>query len=256
MSNNLPTERFTSRVADYVRYRPDYPAAIIPLLIREIGLETSWVVADIGSGPGNLTRRFLDFGCTVFGVEPNDAMRTAGEGLLAGESRFASIAGSAESTTLATHSIDLVVAGQAFHWFDPLPTRDEFRRILRGSGWVMLIWNRRPEGSSPLLDAYSDMLRKYSVEYDRVAVQDHKATAGMDLLFGAGGYRRFDLPHEQVFDVEGFWGRLLSSSYTPLPSEPGHEEIRKRSGEIFETYAENGLLRFPYETQIFLGQLG
>lgn len=250
-----PTERFTNRVETYVRFRPDYPAEIIPLLQREIGLEPGWTVADIGSGPGNLTRRFLDLGCTVYGVEPNQAMRHAGEVALASEPRFTSIDGTAEATTLSDASVNLVTAGQAFHWFDPARARNEFLRILREPGWVALIWNRRPEGESAFLDAYSAMLRQYSPEYERVSVKDDRSIAGMDLLFGKNGYRSFTLPHAQWLDAEGFWGRLLSSSYMPVAGEPGHDEIRTRSSEIFATYAENGMLRFPYETRIFAGRI-
>jgi len=60
MADAQPTERFTSRVENYVRYRPSYPKEIVPLLQREIGLTSGWSVADIGSGPGNLTRLLLD----------------------------------------------------------------------------------------------------------------------------------------------------------------------------------------------------
>ena len=82
MAMRDPTRRFSDRVDDYVRYRPSYPAAVVDLLRRECGLTPAWVVADVGSGPGNLTRLFLDNGNTVFGVEPNREMREAGERLL------------------------------------------------------------------------------------------------------------------------------------------------------------------------------
>lgn len=250
-----PTQRFTSRVENYVRYRPDYPAGIIPLLEREIGLSPEWVVADIGSGPGNLTRRFLDFGATVYGVEPNDAMREAGEALMSDDANFTSVAGTAEATTLAVASVNLVTAGQAFHWFDPAPTREEFRRILTDPGWVALIWNRRSDAISPMLEEYHEMLRSYSTDYDQVSVRDDRTGEGMNILFADSSYAEFVLPHEQRLDAESFWGRLLSSSYTPLPGQPGHDEIRERSSQIFAAYAEDGLLQFPYETQVYLGQV-
>ncbi len=253
--DNHPTERFTTRVDNYVRYRPDYPAGIISLLQREIGLAANWTIADVGSGPGNLTRRFLDLGASVFGVEPNQAMREAGEVLMANDANFTSIAGTAEATTLPDVSVNLVTAGQAFHWFDPAPTRHEFRRILTVPGWVALIWNRRPERGSAIHEAHHEMLQQYSSEYDRVVVRDSSTQEGMAILFGDRGYREFVLPHEQQLDATAYWGRLLSSSYTPLPGEPGHDEIHQRSQEIFETYAQDGIVRFPYETEVFLGQV-
>lgn len=250
-----PTERFTSRVDNYVRYRPDYPAGIIALLSEEIGLEPGWSLADIGSGPGNLTRLFLNAGFDVTGVEPNDAMRESGEILMAEYSHFTSVDGSAESTGLPEASFDLITAGQAFHWFDPEAARVEFQRILKSPGSVALIWNKRPDGSSQMLDEYSEMLMRHSTEYDVVRRRDDRAEAGMDVLFGPAGYRAFSLPHEQLLDFDAFWGRLLSSSYTPLPGEPGHDEIHQGTQEIFAAHAVDGVLRFPYETQIFIGQV-
>ena len=77
------TQRFSSRVDDYVRFRPGYPPEIIELLKKECGLTPEAVIADIASGTGILTRMLLDNGNRVFGVEPNDEMRRAGERFLA-----------------------------------------------------------------------------------------------------------------------------------------------------------------------------
>src|SRR5580692_1296891 len=102
-----PAQRFSSRVEAYARYRPSYPQETLTLLERECGLTAACKIADIGSGTGLLARLFLDFGCDVTGVEPNLEMRTAGERLLSGKSRFHSIEGRAEATTLPDDSVDL-----------------------------------------------------------------------------------------------------------------------------------------------------
>ena len=81
------------------------------------------VVADVGSGTGLLARVFLGRGHRVYGVEPNAAMRAAAGEDLRGFPAFVSVAGTAEQTTLPDAGVDLVVAGQAFHWFDPAPAR-------------------------------------------------------------------------------------------------------------------------------------
>lgn len=255
IGDRQPTERFTVRVENYVRFRPGYPSGIIPLLRQESGLSGDWVIADIGSGPGNLTRLFLDAGFEVIGVEPNDAMREAGEVLLGEYPRFESVKGQAEATTLPDGSVDLITAGQAFHWFDPVPTRNEFQRILRDAGWVALIWNKRPEGRSAFLDAWSAMLQAYSRDYDEVRVRDDSAEAGMGILFGHSDFKRFAIQNDQELDAETLWGRLSSSSYTPLPGEAGYDEIKLRCQELFEEFAVDGTVTFPYETQIYLGQL-
>src|SRR5260370_20637131 len=72
-------QRFSNRVADYVRYRPGYPAAVLDLLRTDCGLRAGHVVADIGSGTGFLSELFLKNGNRVYGVEPNTEMRLRSE---------------------------------------------------------------------------------------------------------------------------------------------------------------------------------
>src|SRR6202049_4219162 len=103
-------QRFSSRVADYVRYRPGYPAEVITLLRSECSLRPGHVIADIGSGTGLLSELFLKNGNRVYGVEPNEAMRRAGEEYLAAYDGYSSIEGSAEATTLDDASVDFFTA--------------------------------------------------------------------------------------------------------------------------------------------------
>ncbi len=98
---------------------------------QRCGLTENSEIADVGSGTGALARLFLENGYRVFGVELNAEMRGAGERLLRRYGRFTSVAVRAEETTLPDGSVDLVTAGQAFHWFDLGPTRREFARILK-----------------------------------------------------------------------------------------------------------------------------
>src|SRR5271154_5572153 len=122
------TQRFSSRVDNYVRYRPGYPPAVLELLKEECGLTAESVIADVASGTGIFTRLLLENGNRVFGVEPNAEMRRAGEEYLAAFPRFTSVAGTAEATTLPDHSVDIVTAAQAAHWFDRAKARREFVR--------------------------------------------------------------------------------------------------------------------------------
>src|SRR6185503_331655 len=94
-----PTERFSSRVETYVRFRPSYPKGVIDVLRAECGLSAESIVADIASGTGLFTRLLLENGNRVFGVEPNVDMRRAGQEYLAGFPNFSSVNGTAESTT-------------------------------------------------------------------------------------------------------------------------------------------------------------
>src|SRR5271166_831925 len=162
------TQRFSSRVDNYVRYRPGYPTEVLELLKNECGLTSDSVIADIASGTGIFTRMLIENGNHVFGVEPNDDMRRAGEQFLRSYSGFSSIAGMAEATTLPGHSVDMVTAAQAAHWFDREKARREFVRICRPGGWTVLLWNERRTSSTPFLRAYEQLLVQYGTDYQDV----------------------------------------------------------------------------------------
>jgi SAM-dependent methyltransferase len=249
-----PTQRFSSRVNNYVKYRPSYPAAIIDLLSAECGLTQDSIVADVGSGTGLLAELFLKAGNRVLGIEPNREMREAGEQLLRGYERFSSIDATAEATTLPAHSVDFITAGQAFHWFDQARVGAEFARILRSQGWIVLIWNERRIDSTPFLRAYEQLLRTYSIDYAQV---DHKLI-DQDVIHAAFPTLSFKLrtfDNEQRFDLEGVTGRLLSSSYAPEAGHPNHAPMLAELAAIFEEHQQDGEIVFEYDTRVNYGQL-
>jgi len=162
------TERFSSRVENYIRYRPHYPHAVVECLRANCGLTDAAIIADIGSGTGVLTEMLLQNGNQVYGVEPNRSMREAGERQLQHHARFHSVNGTAEATTLANASVDFVTAGQAFHWFDRNAAKAEFRRILRHGGWVALIWNERRTDSTAFSRDYDALVHAFATDYEHV----------------------------------------------------------------------------------------
>lgn len=246
------TERFSSRVENYIKYRPSYPVAVLELLSSRCGLGAASVVADVGSGTGILTELLLETGAAVFAVEPNHAMRAAAERHLNDYGRFRSIDGTAEATTLAQSSVDLITASQAFHWFDVQKSRLELQRILRPEGWVALIWNERPVEAVPLLDEYDALLRRYCPEYDKVTslrADESKIREFLGRRPEAGVFA-----NRQVFDYAGLEGRLMSSSYAPEPGNPQHEPLIAGLREIFDRHNRAGKVQFPYRTLVYSGQ--
>jgi SAM-dependent methyltransferase len=247
------TQRFSSRVHNYVRYRPGYPPAFLELLKAMCGLTPKSVVADIGSGTGILTRMFLENGNAVFGVEPNEEMRRAGEKLLANYPRFTSVSGSAEATTLAEHSIDIVAAAQAAHWFDREKARREFSRILKPGGWTVLVWNERRTDSSPFLRQYEQLLLDYGTDYQDV--RHERTSSAIDGFFSPSPYQARVFDMRQEFDYSALEGRLLSSSYTPPPGHSQHHPMLKELRRIFDANQSGGRVSFEYDTRVFYGRL-
>ncbi len=244
-----PKQRFSDRAANYARYRPGYPKAVLGLLEAECGLASEWTVADVASGTGQLAGLFLKNGNRVFGVEPNEEMRRAGESHLGNHPSFTSVAGTAEATTLDDGSVDLVVAGHAFHWFDPGPTRAEFARISRSPGWVALLWNELREDATTFLTAYECLIRTYKTEEYKPFEMEEEVRS----FFGQ--FSASVLGHRQTFDLDGLRGRLLSSSYVPDEGQPGHGAMMHDLEEVFNAYQESGRVSIEYDTLVFYGRL-
>ena len=250
-----PTERFSNRVENYVRFRPDYPPGVLDVLRARCGLTPETAVADVGSGTGIFTRQLLANGNPVYGIEPNEKMRAAGAEFLAAFPRFHSVDGTAEATTLPNGSAGLITAAQAFHWFDRGRTRAEFTRILAPGGWLALIWNDRRLDRTPFLRAYEALLHDFGPDYLAVRHQHLDLPQVRDFVGGAEVTLTV-LEHRQLLDYDGLEGRLLSSSYAPEAGHPLHEPMLRRLREIFDQYQANGTVALDYDTQVYCAPLG
>jgi SAM-dependent methyltransferase len=248
-----PTQRFSSRVQDYVRFRPGYPPGVIDLLKAECGLIPGAVVADVASGTGLFTRMLLENGNRVFGVEPNPDMRKAGETFLRAYPQFVSLAGTAEATTLADRSIDLVTAAQAAHWFDRPNARREFVRVLKPSGWVALLWNERRIDSTSFLRAFEQLLLRYGTDYQ--TVRHERTTRAIETFFEPSPFQMHKFDYRQDFDYPALQGRLLSSSYTPQAGDPAYGPMLDELRRLFEAHQVAGHVAFEYNTLIYYGRL-
>jgi SAM-dependent methyltransferase len=248
------TERFSDRVDDYVKYRPHYPAGVLAFLSAVYSFDSRWVVADIGSGTGISTKPFLANGNKIYAVEPNVDMRGKAEELLGGYGgRFVSVDGTAEATGLPGESVDLLVAGQAFHWFDPVRSRVEFVRVLKPGAVVALIWNERLM-ESPFEKEYEALILHYASDYKTI---NHKNIADLQIadFFAPAAFRLDQFANEQLFDFAGLKGRLLSSSYIPKEG-PGVVAMIADVERLFEKHASGGRVRVGYDTKLYSGVLG
>ncbi|WP_413625863.1 class I SAM-dependent methyltransferase [Luteibacter sp. Lutesp34] len=252
MNDLRSTERFSDRVEDYVRYRPDYPRALVDWL-HGLGVRPDWLVADVGAGTGISSKLFLDAGHRVTAVEPNAAMRAAAARWLGGEGRYHAVDGTAEATGLPDGSVDLVIAAQAFHWFDRDKVRTEFARILSPHGLVAVFWNSRRLTGTPFLEGYERLLHEYGVDYVGVA-ERYADDESMARWFGRGYRGMASFPHGQKLDHEALLGRLMSSSYAPKPGHPNHEPMLHALRALFDATQDDGTVSFDYDTRVFAGR--
>jgi SAM-dependent methyltransferase len=247
-----PTKRFSNRVENYLKHRPSYPRDVIDLLKGECGLTSGSVTADVGSGTGLLSELLLKEGCKVFCVEPNAGMRAAAEKFLAKYPNFTSINGTAENTTLSDNSTDVITVGQAFHWFEPRSTREEFLRILKPGGWVALVWNGF-QITTDATAAFQNLVVSYSTDYHQ-AVRE-LSDQDIENFFRPGRCRREIFQNEQRLDFEGLRGRLLSMSYAPQPDEANYQPLLDGLREVFDQHQQQGKMTISYDTPVYFGQL-
>jgi SAM-dependent methyltransferase len=242
-----PVGRFTDRAADYVKFRPGYPAAAIDAILRGMGEPEGLVAADVGAGTGISARLLADRGVSVIALEPNAAMRQAAAAHRGVEWRE----GRAEATGLARESVSLVVCAQAFHWFRQHDAVAEFQRILRAGGRLALMWNNR-DRRDPLTRDYVEAIHAVNGEHP---AELHELERGV--IDGAGLFTpvRLELfDNWQDLDGRGLLGRALSASYVPREG-PAFDVLEARLAELFERHRDaRGLARMKYVTRVYLAE--
>ncbi|MCS4227350.1 class I SAM-dependent methyltransferase [Sphingobacterium sp. BIGb0165] len=248
MSKNS-IERFTDRVVDYEKFRPNYPKEIIQILKEKIGLDKKWLIADIGSGTGLSTQLFLENGNDVFAVEPNREMRESLVHHFKTCRNLIALNATAEDTSIESSCVDLIFAGQSFHWFDRTACYNEFNRILTKNGHIVLVWNQR-DPTDAFQQEYEQFLRNHIPNYQSVS---HKNICDDDLrrFFADRQMTKVSLPNQQVFDLKSFLGRVRSSSYFPKEGDENkslYDDLRL----LFEKYAISQRIVFKYITEIYI----
>jgi ubiquinone/menaquinone biosynthesis C-methylase UbiE len=249
---------FSERAEDYEKYRPNYPASAIDTILSGLGSPTQITAVDVGAGTGIGARLLADRGVRVVAIEPNEDMRRAAtphEGV-----DF--LAGTAEQTPLKNASVDLVTSFQAFHWFDFDKSLKEFRRILKASGRLALVWS------------FWDQDDLVSRDYTRLVFEaskdlEHQSQSGVQLnkwfksiryqLFWQGFWlpyftnlRRHKFVSSQDLDFTGLVGLARSQGFTPSEGK-GLEKLMSDLAVFHQRSCDRrGLVRLSYRTHLYI----
>jgi SAM-dependent methyltransferase len=250
----LSTERFSSRVEAYLKYRPHYPKEVIYALREKTGLRPNHIIADVGSGTGFSTELFLENGNFVYAIEPNAPMREAGEHYLATFKNFRSINATAEVTTLPDRSVDYIVAGQAFHWFNFDLAYEEFKRILKPGGWIVILWNDRETDTTPFLLDYEALLQEFGTDYNEINHRNFDSKK-VRAFFRGADVTELEFENIQRLDYDGVEGRLLSSSYVPNVGDAQYAPMLEELHAIFDRHDKSGKIDMRYKTLLYAGQI-
>ncbi len=245
-------ERFNNRVDYYRKYRPGYPSKIIDVLVKEIKFNETFDVADIGSGTGLLAKLFVNNGNIVYGIEPNDEMRKAAEKIFANNYNFISIKGTAENTTLSNECVDLITCAQSFHWFNREQAKNEFKRILRKNGYVVIVFNVR-KNNSPFMKAYNKLQENLNSDFKQVRLENITKKE-ITNFFNSDKFIERHLDNFQELDYTSLKGRFLSCSYVPLTGEENKRALKELK-LIFDKYNKKNKVIIEYQTKIYISKL-
>lgn len=241
-----PRGRFTDRASAYARARPGYPGAALEWILE--GLDPSSArVADVGAGTGIASRQLADRGARVTAVEPNAAMRAAAEP----HPRVSWVDAPAERTGLPDGGFDVVLAAQAFHWFEPVGALREFARVLAPGGRLALLWNER-DGNDPFTAAYGRALVDAGGDVSVESRVFDPAILEASGLFTAPVLRR--APHEHRLSLDGLLARALSASYVPRTPE-ARSTLTGLLQEAWSRWADQrGEVTMRYRTELYVSR--
>lgn len=251
-NEHSPTERFSNRAKLYAQARPDYPEEALDFICSHCQLDQEKLVLDIGAGTGISTRALAKRGMQVVGIEPNEAMLNEAMDNPQFKDKIKYIKATAEETGLLSASYDAIFCAQAFHWFNPDKALSEFQRLLKPSGWLLLIWNERDE-SDIFTKTYGELLLTLP---DTSRVEVHRGKAGQTLLetklFANQSKQVF--ANEQKLELDKFLGRAFSASYVPAPGTPHAAEFELKLRSLFDQFQAEGSIVMKYECSVYCGQ--
>lgn len=232
----------------YERIRPEYPAAAIDILVRELGIVRGTVVVDVGAGTGKLTRALVPTGATIIAVEPLAEMR---ERLAATVPLAVPFAGTAEEIAIRDGSAHAITVAQAFHWFDGERALAEFHRVLAPGGKLGLIWTVR-DRRAPWVAAFDALVDV--VDPDRPDHQTGKWRAAFERTTLFGPLAQRDVEHAQTLAPAEIVDRAATVSSIASLGEADRERVLDRFRELAATHPDvrgRENVTLPYVTKVY-----
>lgn len=242
---------FDTKSKFYSKYRPKYSNEFIQHLCTHYFSNKTQIVVDVGCGTGILTKQILDCGLSVVGIEPNEEMLNEAICYLKEYDNFTAINTTAENTTLPDNFADMIVVGQAFHWFDLELFKKESKRILTQQGIVVLVWNRKCD--CPMETDRKKIVEKYRSIQDSFNCSWDEREVGIASFFDHD-FVKLEFDNDIEEDFQEFIGRTLSASHAINTSDCRMEEYLNDWKQFFEKYQVNNKITTKNQTIAFIGR--
>lgn len=235
------------KVMQYAKYRWPYSTDACQFIIETADVSQG-VVADVGAGTGLLTQHFVGKVKKVFAIEPELEMRNFAHGFIGDRQDIDYIDGVAENTTLESHSVDLIIAANAYHRFQPEPTLNEFRRILKPNG-MLAVFSYHDEHNF-----VRDTLRVCNNEHYNQRLTATRHEEPVQYFYGDAISSRYLFTQEQSETWDDYWGAIGAGMESPDESEEWFITFQEAHRQRFNDMATSGRITVKYSTEVWLGQ--
>lgn len=245
---------FQGKAHLYAKYRPQYSRGYIKFLRESLKLSRESVVADVGAGTGIHTKIIAEITDKVFAVEPDGEMLKECQVQLGNRYKVRMVQGTAEDTGLPDACVDYITVAQAFHLFDRKKSLNEFKRVLRPSGILILVWNSKEHDNKLFYDNEA-VIKKYCPCYCReVHARSFFQNSYKD-CFTSNSYTFTHFPQDstEFLDKQTFIMRTLSASYAITATSKNFDALIEELGMVFDRHSENGIVKVPQSSVIYSG---
>jgi ubiquinone/menaquinone biosynthesis C-methylase UbiE len=231
----------------YNKYRLPYSGEACTFIVNEANASHG-IVADIGAGTGLLTRHFVGNVQKIYAIEPEREMRRVAYEMIGSREDIEYIDGVAENTKVPDQSVDLIVAANAYHRFQPESAIKEFKRILK-SGATLAIFSYQDDNGF-----LRDTMKVCNIDPYKNRLSETRHNEPVSYFFGTTIPNRYLFQQEHEESWEEYWGAIVSGMESPDESEAWFQEFKKAHVKRFKGLERNGVIKVTYSTEVWIGK--
>lgn len=244
---------YCGKQEDYSKYRPSYPNELFDFLCKEYDLKNK-VIVELGAGTGKFSK-IASFYCKqIYYIEPNIDMINKGKEYCSECTNITYVNKCAESTGLDKNLADIVFAVQSFHWFDKQKLKKEVSKILKPNGYFAIVWNNWEDDNNKFSKEYFRYISTWNTKLTGNTYQ-HKNIYERKTFFKNCEYKSYIFMHSKTYTLHMLIGLSKSLSYAPKEDSEYYNEFIDGIISIFNKYKKDGVVRFDFHTEMFIGKI-